>query len=397
MRFGPGMRRFGIVCVLWRVLVAQDPDRAELERLAREGQAALAQKRFEAAARSYEVLVKSDPKTAENYAQLGVVRYMQGDFARAVPAFRKALDLKPGLSGVDVLLAMCLSEMGRYAEALPGLETGFQHPPDPAMRRLIALELERSYQGLQELEKAAEVALRLSRLYPDDPELMYHAGRLYGDLAYDTMRRLARLAPDSAWVHQASGEAHEIQGHFDLAILEYRKVLELDPARPGIHFRLGRVLLARAGDGTAAEEALRQFEKELETDASSASAAYEIGEIYRKSGRLEQARTFFARAAEQQPDFEEARIGLARVLIELGRPREALPHLEAAVHHNAENDVAQYQLAMVYKALGNAAEQQKAMDQFRRLRALSKARQPLTQAPRRPGDVTRQTIDSEVR
>lgn len=393
------MRRLGVIGVLLQGLaLAQGSGAGRLPQLAREGETALAEKRFDAAARSYEKLIQLDPKTAENHAQLGLARYLQGDFALATPAFRKALELKPGLAGVDVLLAMCLSEMGRYAEAVPGLEKGFEQPPDPGMRRLIALELERSYQGLQQLEKAVDVALRLSRLYPDDPELMYHAGRLYGDLAYDTMHRLAQMAPGSVWVHQAAGEAHEVQGRYDLAIVEYRKVLEIDPARPGIHFRLGRALLSRSADGAASDEALHEFEKELQIDPNSASAAYEAGEIHRKSGQLEQARNSFARAVELQPDFEEAQIGLARVLVELQEPRKALAHLNAAVRRNAENEVSQYQLAMVYKALGNAAEQQKAMDQFRRLRSLRKARlESLTQAPPQPNEVTRQTLDPNIR
>ncbi len=378
------------------LVLSQIASRVDVERLAKEGEEALTAKRFDAAARTYEMLVKLDPKIAENHAQLGLARYMQGDFVHAAPAFSQALVLKPVIGGVDILLAMCFSEMGRYAEAVQGLEKGFQHPPDAGMHRLIALELERTYQGLHELEKAADVALRLSRLYPDDPELMYHAGHLYGDLAYETMHRLARVAPDSIWLHQAAGEAHEVQGQDDLAILEYRKVLEGDPARPGIHFRIGRVLLSRNSDRSAAE-ALQEFEKELKTDPTNASAAYEIGEILRKSGQLEQSRVFFAGAVEQQPDFEEAQIGLARVLIELHQPREALPHLDAAVRRNSENEVSQYQLAIVYKALGNLAEQKRALDRFRRLRAQTNSRrESLSDAPLTPDKVTRQTIDPGI-
>lgn len=356
----------------------------------------MSERRFAEAARSYEKLTQLDPKTAENHAQLGLARYMLGDFAGAVPAFRRTLELKPDLPGAGVLLAMCLSELGRYADAVPALEKGVQQPPDPGMGRLIALELLRGYRGLHQLDKAGEVALRLSRQYPKDPEVLYQAGRLFGELAYDTMRRLTDAAPDSVWVHQASGEAHEVRGQYDLAILEYRKVLELEPSRPGVHFRLGRALLSRSGDTTASEEALHQFEKELKTDPTNASTAYEIGEIHRRNGRIKQARVFFARAVELQPDFEEARIGLARVLVELGQPGEALPHLQAAAGRNAENEVSRYQLAMVYKALGNAAEQQKAMEQFRRLRALRKGRQKsLTQAPIQPREVSPQTIEGE--
>jgi tetratricopeptide (TPR) repeat protein len=365
---------------------AQQPDRAVIERYYQEAQRALAEKRLDVAVKAYESLTRVDPNTAENYAQLGLVRYMQGSFAAAVSAFRRALQLKPTLPQVDVLLAICLSELGHYAEAEPGLVKGFQHPPDAPTKRLVGLELLRSYSRRRELDKAAQIAIKLSQLYPDDPEVLYYAGRLYGDAAYQTMQRLSQVAPDSVWVHQAAGEAHEVQGHYELAIVEYQKVLALDAARPGIHFRLGRSILLRA-DTASHPESLREFEKELQIDPTNVGAAYEMAEIYRKEGQLEKARAIFAVAVERQPDFEEARIGLSRSLIELQEPGKALPHLTAAIRLNAENEVSHYQLARAYQALGKTAEQQKELQEFRRLRA--RKRQP----PSNPDEVTRQTVE----
>jgi tetratricopeptide (TPR) repeat protein len=311
---------------------------------------------------------------------------MQGSFAAAVPAFRRALQLKPTLPQVDVLLAICLSELGHYAEAEPGLVKGFQHPPDGPTKRLVGLELLRSYSRRKQWDKAAQITIKLSQLYPDDPEVLYYAGRLYGDAAYQTMQRLSQVAPDSVWVHQAAGEAHEIQGHYELAIVEYQKVLALDPARPGIHFRLGRAILLRA-DTASRPDALSEFEKELQIDPTNVGAAYEMAEIHRKEGQLEQARALFALAVERQPDFEEARIGLSRSLIELHEPGKALSHLTAAVRLNAENEVSHFQLARAYQALGKTTEQQRELQEFRRLRA--QKRQP----PSHPDELTRQTVE----
>ena len=153
------------------------------------------------------------------------------------------------------------------------------------MKRLVGLELLRNYSRSHQRDNAGEIAMRLNRLYPDDPEVIYHAGRIYGDMAYQTMRRLSQVAPDSVWVHQAAGEAHEVQGHYELAIVEYQKVASLDPGRSGIHFRLGRAISLR-GEPTSREEALREFEMELQLDPTNVGAAYEVGEIQRKDGQL---------------------------------------------------------------------------------------------------------------
>ena len=372
---------------------AEPQETALRERYFQEGEKALAEKRLADAAKAYEKLSRLDSKTAEVQAKLGLIYYQQGRFAEAVPVFRQALKLKPGLSNVDILLAMCHSELGHYAEALPGLEKGFQRPPDADVRRSIGLQLQRSYVGLQHHHQAAEVALELSRLYPEDPEVLYHAGRLYGDFAYMSMRKLSQVAPDSVWMHQAAGEAHESQGHYDLAIGEYRKVLAMDPGRPGIHFRLGRVLLARPQGARSQDEALKEFAQELQFDPTNAAAAYEAGEIHRKIGQLDNAQNYFRIAVEEYPDFEEARIGLGRVLIALKQPEKAFPHLEKALSLNPENEVSHYQLSLVYKALGNAAGQEKELSEFQRLRTKKSLRREA--APFKPLEVTRQELDSE--
>ena len=65
----------------------------------------------------------------------------------AVPPLRQAQKLKPGLPNVDVLLALCLSELGQYKEALPGLRKAFDQTADAALRRLGGLQLQRDIHG----------------------------------------------------------------------------------------------------------------------------------------------------------------------------------------------------------------------------------------------------------
>src|SRR5262249_32267892 len=185
--------------------LAQPPAPGTLERYADEGQKALAERRWADAARAYEKLRELSPETAEVHAQLGMIYFQEREFARAVPALRQALKLKPGLPNADVLLAMSLSELGQYKDAVPGLQKGFRQTADAALRRMTGLHLQRAYTGLGQDDKAVEVALELSRLYKDDPEVLYHSGRLFANFAYLQTMRLAKVAPDSAWMHQAAG------------------------------------------------------------------------------------------------------------------------------------------------------------------------------------------------
>jgi tetratricopeptide (TPR) repeat protein len=336
------------------------------------------------------------PGTAEVYGRLGLIYFQKGKFDEAVPALRQALKLKPSLPNTDVLLAMSLSELGRYEEALPGLEKGFRRSIDQPIRRMSGLQLVRAYTGLQRDSKAVETALELNRLFPNDPEVLYHTSRIYANYAYLTLRKLSEVAPNSVWRQQAAAEADESQGNLDLAISEYRQVLATDPARRGIHYRIGRVLLTRSSNGQAdtQTQALKEFGQELDLDPTNANAAYEIGEIYRKTGQLDKAQEFFEKALQYYPDFEEAQLGLGGVLIALRKPDQALPHLQKATALNPRDDVSYYRLSQAYKALGDTSEQQKSLGEFERLRDQSANQQETKFSG--PREVTKQEIDANA-
>jgi tetratricopeptide (TPR) repeat protein len=379
--------------------VAQSPDPELLQRYSEVGQRALAEHRYAEAEKAYEKLRELSPGTAEVHAGLGLIYYQQRKFAQAVPALRQAMKLSPTLPRTDMLLAMCLSELGQYKEALPGLRKAFMQTADDPLRRVSGLQLQRAYTGLEQDSKAVEVALELTRLYPNDPEILYHSGRLFSNYAYLTTMKLAQVAPASAWMHQAAGEANESQGLYDPAIREYRAVLALDPRRPGIHFRIGRTLLARAqasGEEAPAAasraEAVKELEQELALDPTNATAAYELGEIHRRSGNLVEARRFFEAAVDHYPDFEQAQLALGRVLLAAGKPEPALVHLRKAIALNPENPVSYYQVARAHQALGNPAGQQEALAKFQALRAREEKR---TESALLPLQVTKQELESK--
>jgi tetratricopeptide (TPR) repeat protein len=332
------------------------------------------------------------------HAQLGMIYFQKHDFARAIPSLRRAQKLKPGLPNVDILLAMCLSELGQYKEALPGLQKGFGQSKDAALRRLAGLQLERAYNGLGQDDKAVEVALRLTRLYGDDPEVLYHTSRLFSNYAYLMTMRLAEVAPTSVFMHQAAGEANESLGNLESALHEYEKVLALEPGRPGIHYRMGRVFLARArpprSEADAEARAAREFEEELRIDPTNADAAYELGEIVRRAGDLDKARELFELAVKSDPDFEQGLVGLGRVMLSQGKADLAVPRLARAVSLNPQDDVAWFHLWQAHRALGQEQERDKAQAEFQRLRARKREQERLELL--RKDMVTQQELDPQA-
>ena len=374
---------------------AQTSNSQELERYAEVGQKALEEGRYPEAEAAFEKLRELSPETAEVHANLGAIYFQEKKFDKAVGALRQALKLKADLPRSESLLVMSLSELGRYSEATPGLEKCFRRSTDPELKRMCGLQLLRADTGLKQENKSVALSLELNRLYPDDPEMLYHTARIYGNQAFVTIRRLSQVAPDSIWKSLAAAEAYESQGSYTEAVGEYRRVLTLDPYRKGIHYRLGRTLFAQSRQNNSAElkaEAMKEFQQELRLDPNDASAAYELGEASRSAGQLEEAGTYFEQALKFYPDFAEAHLGLAAVLMSQSEPKLALPHLQKAVTINPEDEVAWYRLSRAQKALGNDALQQKALSEFQRLHEKTLQQSRLKEQTS-PNELTKQVIE----
>ena len=248
-------------------------------RYAEAGQQALAAGQYGEAQANFEQLAKLEPGVAEVHATLGVIYYKQRQYDAAIREIRTAQKLKPALPKLDSLLGVSLAELGRFKEAIPGLEKGFKQTQDSEIKRMCGLQLLRVYTGLQRDPDAVTTALALNKLYPDDAEILYQTARIYGNYTYLVMEKLHHDAPDSIWMLQAQGEAYESQKDYDSAIQAFTRVLKLEPTRPGIHYRMGRVYLTRfenAHESKDRDAAAGEFRAELTVDPQNGNAAYEL-------------------------------------------------------------------------------------------------------------------------
>ena len=356
-------------------------------------QSTLAKGDLDGARRQFATLSRAHPEIAELHATLGALLFQQGSFTDSRAELEQARRLKPSLPNLNGLIAMSDAELGHYDTAIPPLETTFRAAPELPLKRQTGLELERAYTATGQDSKAVAVALELQQIFPQDPEILYHNERIFGNFAFQTVQTLARVAPDSVWRFQAQAEAEESQGSHDLALASYRHALAIDPAHPNLHYRIGRVLREQARDNHHPEDlaaAMTEFQAELEQNPSNANAAYEIGELHRLAGDLPAAQTSFQAALALYPDFPEANLGLGTVLAARQQPAAALPFLQKAVDSDPGDEATWYRLSQVQRSLGHTAEQQKALREFQRLRQL----QGSGTAPGTGRDVSRQTVDS---
>lgn len=348
------------------------------QQLNAEAQADLRSGNFADAETALVKLSSLNPGVAEIQANLGAVFFQEGKIRAAADSLRQALRLKPALTKSKTLLAICLAELGESKQALPGLDACFHGTVDVEWKRRCGLELLRVYSAMHSDAQAVATALALNNAYPDDGEILYQTGRIYGNFAFLTMERLRDKEPNSIWMLQASAEAAESQDNYDEAIGKYNSVLHVEPRRPGVHYRMGRVYLARfevARDAKDRLLAAEQFGAELEVDPDNGNAAYELAQIHHDLGNPEQAQHDFEALLVARPDFEPALVGLAGVLLESHKPELAVPRLKRAIAINPNDEVAWYRIARALRMVGDPEGQRKALAEFQRLHELQSGRQ----------------------
>jgi Tfp pilus assembly protein PilF len=200
----------------------------------------------------------------------------------------------------------------------------------------------------------------LTSEFPNDPDVLYLSVHTYSDLATRASENLAQSAPSSYQARELNAEAYESQGKWDKAAQEYQKALAQNPDAPGIHFRIGRLLLSKPNPSPEiVEQAKKEFQAELKIDPLNAGAEYVLGELARQDQHWGDAIEHFSRASKLDPGFGDAFLGLGEALISARNFPDAIPPLEAAVKLEPANPAAHYNLATAYSRTGKKAEADK--------------------------------------
>jgi tetratricopeptide (TPR) repeat protein len=249
--------------------------------------------------------------------------------------------------------ALSLAESGRCKEALPLLKQARARVADKDLKRSVGFAGVRCATFASQPDSAEEFLLFLNREFPRDPEVLYLSVHTYSDLSSRAAADLATTAPKSAQGHELHAESLETNGKWDEAAKEYRLVLQQNPRMPGIHFRLGRLLLSKANPSPAdAEEAKKEMQAELEIDPSNAGAEYVLGEIAKQTQQWDEAIQHFSHAARLDAGFGDAFVGWGGSLVSAKKFSDAIPPLETAVKLQSGNPAAHYMLAIAYARSG---------------------------------------------
>jgi tetratricopeptide (TPR) repeat protein len=190
----------------------------------------------------------------------------------------------------------------------------------------------------------------LQQRFANDPEILFMAVHVFSDLSLRNEQELMNSAPDSPLVIELNAENFEKQGDTAKAVAEYRILLKRLPDKPGVHYRIGGLLMSQPA------EAGKEFEEELKLNPQNAGAEFYLGEIARQASQLALAAEHYERATRIYPNFAEAYAGLGRALLDSDKTADAVTPLETASRLAPDNPTVHFALATAYQRLGRKAD-----------------------------------------
>ena len=165
-----------------------------------------------------------------NY-NLGYVYERLSERAKAMAAYKRAIELKPDFAHAHSGLGVLYARTGRIREGIALCKKATQLAPDN-------IELQRSlatvYWRAKLYNNAAEVYDNIVRLKPDDKGALHQLGVIYmGKRMYPEaqakFKRVLEIQPDDPLAHGALGTVYLKLGDRTAAIAEFQTVLQLDP------------------------------------------------------------------------------------------------------------------------------------------------------------------------
>jgi tetratricopeptide (TPR) repeat protein len=217
-------------------------------------------------------------------------------------------------------------------------------------------------------EQLAEVLER----DPENLDALFYLGSLTTALSQAEYRRLYKIAPDSARVHQLMGDSFRTRNQFQEAEKEYEAALVADPSLMDVIIELGD-LKRTQGDFNAASD---YYERALKLDAAEYRALYGLGVCFRFRQESTKAKQYFSRAIEYAPGFASAHLALGTSLVQEKQYESAVESLLTAIQLEPEMDQAYFQLGRAYQALGDTEKADRAFERARNLSAQETTRFP---------------------
>ncbi len=349
--------------LLARALAGQGNDEVTPEVQQLYAQAKAAQQRGDSAEaiEKYRAMIKLAPHLAAAYNNLGMLYFNANDYAHAAEVLKRGLELHPDMPTASAMLGMSYFQLGADDKAEPLLRTALRtNPTDNTVEMMLA-------HILINLRKYGEAASYLNNFLernPKDQQAWYLLGKTYLQLSEDSLKKINEIDPNSVVAHEIAGEIDESMHNYDVALVEYKKAIDLAPQQPGTHMHMANTywLIGKW------ESAQAEFKAELANDPNNCTAHWKLANaMLEANDSNDDALTQLNQSIERCPLLMQARVDRARALIRLGKQSDALPDLLMAVKDSPAEPTIHFLLAAVYRAQGKSVDAQQEMQTYSKL------------------------------
>ena len=258
--------------------------------------------------------------------------FVRREDLRGAAMSQRALQSEVVNEGPDDQLADLYFNQGRYHEALAELDRLLKdgNIDDNDMRASIIARLGACLRQGGNHEAARERLLQALALDPQNHwtlSELAEAERGLGNVDGARSRYLEALGVNGNdhWTRGHLAQLEFEEGNIDKAAALYEEILASDPKASWAKIELAQVLTDK--DPTRAIELAKAA---LDNDPSNPWANAQLGNLARKQGRLEEARSFYQQALSGSPNATSILHELADICRHIGRLEEAYAHLEHA-------------------------------------------------------------------
>jgi tetratricopeptide (TPR) repeat protein len=309
----------------------------------------------------YRAMIKAAPHLAAAYNNLGMLYFNSHDYSHAAEVLKRGLELDSNMPSASAMLGMSYFQLGENDKAEPLLRDSLRTNPSDDKVEMILVHI------LINLKRYDEATAHLNKFVernPNDQEAWYLLGKTYLQMSENALAKVNEIDPNSVVAHEIAGEIDESMHNYDLALVEYKKAIDLAPHLPGTHMHMANAYWSTAKWGSAKSE----FQAELANDPNNCAGHWKLANsMLEAEDSPQEALNELDKAIATCPTLMQAHADRGRALIRLGRQSDALPDLLMAEKDSPSEPSLHFLLASVYRAQGKAAEAQNEMQTYSRL------------------------------
>jgi tetratricopeptide (TPR) repeat protein len=302
---------------------------ANLEAAVLYGDAFVLGKNWPQAEEAYGAIIRQLPGQPIGYVKMAALRKLQARSADAAQLLSQALSHAPNDLMIlqDYLVSLVEAKQAQQADRILG-EYLAKASRDPNLWRLAG----RLYIAQRKTEQAEKAFRKAADLAPELALAHYELGQLYvlenklaaAEAAFQTA---VKKEETHSAIHTALGSVLMKQGRVDAANAHYRRAIQLNPQ----DVIAANNLAASLSDQQELDDALEFARDALHVASANPAIKDTLGWIYYKQGRFEKAYPFLAEASAGLPRHPVVRYHHAVALSKIGKQKEALSELKAAL------------------------------------------------------------------